>query len=296
MRNLDKAIAPKLRPAKALAILYAILTVMFTITAMTHYLYGLYDELLITLIAVPATLFASLYLYLIKDLNISLHINRGTLILLGTLMQYQLHVSPEIGMHWIFSFPLLSYFTMPLRMAATANLIMLLVTIVQLTQLMSLNMAIKLILVYLMLSGASWCYAYLNQLKQMTLLQFAVTDDQSGAYNSQHLSKVLEEEIARSKVTRRTLSIIAITIEAFHDGQGTFYLLLPNCPMDGAVVLKERLQIDMSQQQWHDIGELQLSAGIATLNEHENADSFLRRASQHLLKQQQTALRFMAFN
>lgn len=321
---------PSLSRNPALALLYVLLAMALTGNAIGHYYLGHYEALLIHLIAVPACVFASLYLFLIREPDISGYVNQGTVLLMAVLMQYQLAFGQNLGIHWLYCFPILSYFALPLRLATALNVVMLLVASLQLMHSEQPLSAMRMSLVYVLMSAASWCYAYLNGLKQKSLLKLAVTDNQSGAYNSRHLAKMLGQEIARSKVTKRTLSLIAITIEdyvqvveihgqpatekllhhfrdelmalvragdeTFHDGKGTFYLLLPNCPMDGAVVLKERLQTDLTQRQWPVAGELQLNTGIATLNDNETADSFLQRASQHLHKQQQTALRLMAFS
>jgi diguanylate cyclase (GGDEF)-like protein len=176
--------------------------------------------------------------------------------------------------------------------------------------------------------GAS--YAISNHIKRSNLLKLAVTDYQSGACNQLHLKTKLYQEVARSKVTNRTLSLLAVTIEdftqileihgqtvgvellkefkevtykilragdeIFHDGNGTFYLLLPNCPIEGVTVLKERLTKSLNEYPWLEVGELQLNMGLATLNYNESADDFLHRASEHVVKQQQTALRLLAFN
>lgn len=321
---------PNLSKNPTLALLYALLALALTGNAIGHYYLGHYEALLIHLIVVPACVFASLYLFLIREPGISVYVNQGTLLLMAALMQYQLAFDQALGIHWLYCFPILSYFALPLRLATLLNFAMIAAAGLQLLQAGFGLEAMRTALVYLIMGAASWCYAYLNGLKQQSLLKLAVTDNQSGAYNSRHLAKMLEQEIARSKVTKRTLSLIAITIEdyvqvieihgqsttekllhhfrdelmnlvragdeTFHDGRGTFYLLLPNCPMEGAVVLKERLQTDLTQRQWPVAGELQLNTGIATLNDNEVADSFLQRASQHLHKQQQTALKLMAFS
>lgn len=314
----------------ALALLYGLLSIALGTTSAAHYLFGHYNALLIYLIATSACAFASLYLYVMREPGVIFYVNQGTLLILAVLTQYLLAFQPELGQYWLYAFPILCYFTLPLGFASWLNGFMLITTCWQLSQATPFNEIVRQGLLYTMIAGTSWCYAYLNGLKYRSLLKLAVTDNQSGAYNSRHLAKMLAQEIARSKVTKRTLSLIAITIEdyiqvldihgqtptekllhffrnklmgqlragdeAFHDGEGTFYLLLPNCPMEGAVVLKERLQNELSKTQWQDIGELQLSTGIVTLNDNEDGESFLLRASQHVKKQQQTALRLMAFS
>jgi diguanylate cyclase (GGDEF)-like protein len=190
--------------------------------------------------------------------------------------------------------------------------------------------SIRLCFMYLVFDLSSFCYAYINTVKRQSLLSLTVTDYQSGAYNNRHLAEKLDQEIARSEVTNRTLSLVAVTIEdygqildihgtnigerllkefhlfvnnlmragddIFHNGKGTFYLLLPNCPIEGALVLKERLFKKTASTQWQYVGDIQLNIGFATLESNENAKQFLHRASEHLVKQQKTALRLLAFD
>ncbi len=311
------------------SVLYLIFAIAVLVLCLGHYYYGLYDIMLTSLTAVPVFGFAAVYLYLNRDETASDYVNLAVMVVLAALLQYQFHFHPELTFHWIFSLPLLSYFVLPLRWAFTVNALTMLATAWQALTFMPSIPAMRLILIYMLLCACSWCYAYLNRQNRIRLMELAVTDYHSGAYNSRHLIHVLEQEMARSKVTKRTLSLIAITIEdyaqiqdihgstltrevlqgfrhelmaliragdeIFHNGKGTFYLLLPNCPVDGAVVFKERLQKEMTRIQWENVGDLQLSTGIATLEDGENADSFLKRASHHVHQQQQTALRLMAF-
>jgi diguanylate cyclase (GGDEF)-like protein len=245
-------------------------------------------------------------------------------------MQYQLNFNPELTMHWVYVFPVISYFALPLSWAFLLNTTVVLCTLSQLIFIISTEQTLKFVFIYMLISMCSLCYAYVNTLKQTNLLKLAVTDYQSGAYNSRYLLKKLHQEIARSETTSRTLSMLAITIDdyqqiqdihgknasnrlvkifrhkliallragddIFHNGKGTFFILLPNCSMEGGVVLKERLLKEMEEEHWGDVGDLQLNVGLASLNHKESAESFLDRASGFVHKQQQTALRLMSFN
>ncbi len=314
----------------ALSLLYALLTCAMSLLCVSHYFFGHFDILLIQLISIAILMFTSIFLFLNRNRAIGRYINLLTLTSIALLAQYQLTFNPELTLHWIYVFPVLSYFALPIRWAFILNITVMACTLSQLLFMMSLEDTIRALFIYMLIGLCSFCYAYVNILKQTNLLKLAVTDYQSGAYNSRYLLHNLHQEIARSETTNRTLSMLAITIddyqqiqdihgknisgkllksfryklivllragdEIFHNGKGTFYILLPNCSMEGGIVLKERLLKQMEEEQWGDVGDLQLNVGLASLNHKENAASFLHRASGFVHKQQQTALRLMSFN
>jgi diguanylate cyclase (GGDEF)-like protein len=314
----------------ALSLLYALIAAAMSLLCINHYFLGHLDVLLIQLMTIAILIFTSVFLFLNRNRAISQYINLMTLTSIALLMQYQLNFNSELTMHWIYVFPVISYFALPLRWGFLLNFAVMVSTLSQLFFLVEIEQTLKFMLIYMLIGMCSLCYAYVNNLKQSNLLNLAVTDYQSGAYNSRYLLHKLHQEIARSETTSRTLSMLAITIDDYqqiqdihgknigsrllktfryklisilragdeisHNGKGTFYILLPNCSMEGGVVLKERLLKEMEEEHWGDVGNLQLNVGLASLNHKENAESFLHRASGFVHKQQQTALRLMSFN
>lgn len=314
----------------ALSLLYALIAGAMSLLCISHYFFGHFDILLIQLMTIAIFIFTSVFLFLNRNRTMSQYINLLTLTSVALLIQYQLNFNPELTMHWIYVFPVISYFALPIRWAFLLNTSVMISTLSQLFFLIGTEQTLKFILVYMLVGMCSLCYAYVNILKQTNLLKLAVTDYQSGAYNSSYLLQKLHQEIARSETTSRTLSMLAITIDdylqireihsknasnrlvklfrhklitllragddIFHNGKGTFFILLPNCSMEGGVILKERLLKEMEEEHWGDVGDLQLNVGLASLNHKENAESFLHRASGFVYKQQQTALRLMSFN
>ncbi|MEY8264558.1 MAG: GGDEF domain-containing protein [Bermanella sp.] len=314
----------------ALTLLYSLLTAASTLLCVCHYWYGHFDMLLINLIAMAIFAFAAIFSSLNRHQYDSKYINLLTLCVIAILMQYPLHEQPQLTLHWIYIFPMLASFILPLPWASALTLAVLASSLAQLTLIYDGQPCLRLGLIYTLIGLCSLCYAYLNASKQQRLLALAVTDYQSGAYNRRFLSRMLEQEISRSQFTQRTLSLLALSIddyqqvldihghgsgvkllrefrvtlieqlragdEVFHDGEGTFYILLPNCPSEGVVLLKERLKVQLDERQWVDVGELQLSVGLATLREAEDSEHFFQRASEQVVKQQQTALRLLAFD
>jgi diguanylate cyclase (GGDEF)-like protein len=322
----------RILPDTGLPMLYAMVAVLLALLATSHYLLGLYELMLITLIAVPVLLFAAVYLRINHEDTAGDLINPAVIGLLAALMVYQLPYAPEITLQWSYSLPVFAFLVLPMRMASMITLVLLLTLAASLfgQHLLPPMEALRGLMILLLLGICTWCYANINSLHRRSLRALAVNDYASGAFNRTHLKVVLDQEIARSYVTHRTLSLIAITLEdhqqiieihgasssrqllhnicqqvrniiragdeIFHDGKGTFYLLLPNCQMDGAVILKERISRQLGENQWGQIGELNFTTGIATLNEGEDSAGFMQRAAKHLLKMQSTALRLVAFS
>ena len=314
----------------AVSLLYALLAGASTLLAISHYVFGHYDIMFLTMITIGIYTPAAIFLFLNREQAYSKYANILILTTVATIIQYQLSIAPELTVHLAFAFPIISYFILPMRWAFTLNTAFMVSTAVQIAVYYETTESIRLILIYLSLGTSSLCYAYINTVKRKNLLNLAVTDYQSGAYNNRYMVEKLHQEIARSAVTNRTLSLLAVTIEdyqqiqdihgqnvsekllkdfhksindllragddIFHNGKGTFYILLPNCPIEGAIVLKERVFKNINAIQWQNVGDLQLNIGFATLESNENAEQFLHRASGHLVKQQQTALRLLAFD
>jgi diguanylate cyclase (GGDEF)-like protein len=314
----------------AVSLLYGLLAGASFLLTISHYFFGYYDAMFLTMIKVGIYTPAAIFLFLNREQAYSKYANILILTSIATIIQYQLSIATEHTIHLAFVFPIICYFILPMRWALTLNMAFMASTSIQIWLFYEITEAIRLILIYMALGTSSLAYAYINTVKRKNLLSRAVTDYQSGAYNNRYMVEKLNQEIARSAVTNRTLSLLAITIEdyqqiqdihgnntserllkdfhkavnnllragdeIFHNGNGTFYILLPNCPIEGAIVLKERVLKNIHPVQWQDVGDLQLVTGFATLESNENTEQFLRRASSHLVKQQKTALRLMAFD
>ncbi|MFT7109072.1 MAG: diguanylate cyclase (GGDEF)-like protein [Psychrobacter glaciei] len=314
----------------AVSLLYTIIAMVCILLSISQYIFGHYDIMFLTMIMIGILLPGAIFLFLNREQSNGKYVNVLILISLGTIMQYQLSIDPDLSIHFAFSFPIICYFILPISWAIQITFIFMVLTFYQVSTSHSMTDSLRLCFTYLVFDLSSFCYAYINTVKRQSLLNLTVTDYQSGAYNNRHLVEKLNQEIARSAVTKRTLSLVAVTIEdygqildihgtniserllkefhytvngllragddVFHDCKGTFYILLPNCPIEGALVLKERLFKKIASIQWQDIGDIQLNIGFATLESSENAQQFLQRASEHLVKQQKTALRLLAFD
>lgn len=315
-------------PAQSL--LYVILAVAGLILSATHYWFGQFEVVLPNLIINLVFFLSAFFLLLNRNKEFSKYFNILSLAAVAILIQYQLSVQKELSFHWLVSYPVISFMLLPISWALTINISIFTSTAFLFSSKLGEIESFQYLLLIFLVNICALGYAVSNQIKRDNLLKLAVTDYQSGAYNQQHLTTKLQQEVARSKVTNRTLSLLAVTIEdhhqimeihgrsvsdgvlhefkdviykilragdeVFHNGSGTFYILLPNCPIEGVTVLKERLMKTLELHAWSEVGELQLNTGVATLNFNESANDFLQRASQHVIKQQQTSLRLLAFD
>jgi diguanylate cyclase (GGDEF)-like protein len=314
----------------AVSLLYVLIAGVCILLSISQYIFGHYDMMFLTMIMIGVLVPGAFFLFLNREQSNIKYVNLLILTSLAIIIQYQLNIAPNLSIHFAICFPIICYFILPISWAIKINIIFMMCTFYQIAISHLLVDSIRLCFIYLVFDLSSFCYAYINTVKRQSLLDHTVTDYQSGAYNNRHLAENLNQEIARSSVTKRTLSLVAVTIEdygqisdihgtnigegllkefhqfvnsllragddIFHNGKGTFYLLLPNCPIEGALVLKERLLKKTASEQWQHVGDIQLNIGFATLESNENAKQFLHRASEHLVKQQKTALRLLAFD
>jgi diguanylate cyclase (GGDEF)-like protein len=250
--------------------------------------------------------------------------------LLAILALYQLLDYPTLMSHYLYALPLFSFFCLPILNATIINIVVALVTSLMMWNEFGWQEGLRSGTNYCLFLGSAWCYAYLTQIKQNSLRRLALTDQVSGAYNKRHFYHTLDREISRSENSQDPISLIALTIDDYHQmvdihgrrsidtflslftersrnviragdeifrlEEDLFILLLPHCPNDGAIVLMERIKRNLQQQSWDPIPELNLSTSAATWSTGETAQELQKRLLQSLTKQQQTALQIGAFS
>jgi diguanylate cyclase (GGDEF)-like protein len=311
-------------------ILYTLASLAICILMIDQYRQGLYSLVLSNAIGVPAFLFSAIYLYINRDHSPSLWVHHVLIILLAILALYQLVDYPTLMTHYLYALPLFSFFCLPVLNATIIN-----VTIAAITSLMMWNSlgweeGLRSGTNYCLFLGSAWCYAYLTQIKQNSLRRLALTDQVSGAYNKRHFYHTLDREISRSENSNDPISLIALTIDDYHQmvdihgrrsingflslftersrnviragdeifrlEEDLFILLLPHCPNEGAIVLMERIKRNLQQQSWDPIPELNLSTSAATWSTGETSKELQKRLLQSLTKQQKTTLQLAAFS
>ncbi|MEH6449954.1 MAG: diguanylate cyclase [Oleispira sp.] len=311
-------------------ILYTLAAFAICILMVDQYRQGLYSLVLSNAIGVPAFLFSAIYLYINRDHSPSLWVHHVLIILLATLALYQFMDYPALMTHYLYALPLFSFFCLPILNATIIN-----ITIAAITSLMMWNAqgweeGLRSGTNYCLFLGSAWCYAYLTQIKQNSLRRLALTDQVSSAYNKRHFYHTLDREISRSENSNDPISLIALTVDDYHQmmdihgrrsintflalftersrniiragdevfrlEEDLFILLLPHCPNDGAIVLMERIKRNLQQQSWDPIPELNLSTSAATWSTGETSKELQKRLLQSLTKQQKTTLQLAAFS
>lgn len=311
-------------------ILYTLAAFAIAILMIDQYRQGLYSLVLSNSIGIPAFLFSAIYLYINRDHSPSLWVHHLLILLLATLALYQLVDYPVLMSHYLYALPLLSFFCLPVINASFINIAVAFVTTFMMWNEFGWQEGLRAGINYCLFLGSAFSYAYLTQIKQGSLRRLALTDQVSGAYNKRHFYHTLDREISRSENSNDPISLIALTIDDYHQmmdihgrrsinsfltlftdrsrtiiragdevfrlEEDLFILLLPHCPNDGAIVLMERIKRNLQQQSWEPIPELNVSTSAATWSTGETSQELQKRLLQSLTKQQKTALQIGAFS
>ncbi|MBL4796189.1 MAG: GGDEF domain-containing protein [Oleispira sp.] len=311
-------------------ILYTLAAFAICILMIDQYRQGLFSLVLSNAIAVPAFLFSAIYIYINRDHTPALWVHHILISVLSLLALYQLTEFPELMTHYLYALPLFSFFCLPILNATILNLVVAMITTSMMWNEFGWQEGLRSGINYCLFLGSAFCYAYLTQVKQKSLRRLALTDPVSGAYNKRHFYHTLDREISRSENTQDPISLIALTIDDYHQmmdihgrrsmdqflsqftdrsrsiiragdevfrlEEDLFILLLPHCTNDGAIVLMERIKRNLQQQSWDPVAELSLSTSAATWSTGETAQELQKRLLQSLTKQQKTTLQLAAFS
>jgi|AZIK01.1.fsa_nt_gi diguanylate cyclase (GGDEF)-like protein len=311
-------------------LVYSLAAVAISILIYDQYRQGLYSLVLSNCIAIPALLFSAIFIYINRDRDAYAWINYPLICLLAGLGLYQLLDYPVLMTHYLYAFPLFSYFCLPINHGTWFNVAIALAMTVLVWLDEGALSAIRSGTNYSLLVGSAWCYAYLTQLKGWSLQRLALTDQISGAYNRSHFHHVLEREIARGESARQHVSLIGLVLEEYHQladlhgnrsvsqflprfvtiiqqqvraedemfrlGDDLFVLVLPNCAEEGAIVLLERIKRKLEGQIWRPFAELSLGAAAVTRQPHEASEALEQRLMGRLKKQKRTSLQLAAFS
>jgi diguanylate cyclase (GGDEF)-like protein len=311
-------------------ILYTLAALAICILIVDQYRQGLYVLVLSNAIGVPAFLFSAIFLYINRDRTPSLWVHHILIVLLASLALYQLADYPALMTHYLYALPLFSFFCLSILNATVINIVIVIITSSILWSELGWQEGLRTGTNYSLFLGSTWCFAYLTQLKQNSLRRLALTDQVSNAYNKRHFYHTLDREISRSQNSYDPISLIAITIDDYHQmmdinglrsinnflslftsrartviragdevfrlEEDLFILLLPHCPNDGAIVLMERIKRNLQQQSWEPIPELNVSTSTATWATGETSQELQKRLLQSLTKQQKTTLQLAAFS
>ena len=310
-------------------VVYTLAAVAVSILMYDQYRQGLYALVLSNAIAIPAFLFSAIFIFINRNRETFSWVNYPLIFLLVALALYQLPQYPELMIHYLYAVPLFSYFCLPIIQATLFNFLVALMVIVIVWSELGTAYGLRTGTNYLLLLGSAWCFAYLTMLKSESLKRLALTDPESGAYNSRHFSHTLEREIARSNTTRQSVSLIGLVIEdykqlidihgnrviqqllpgfvrrsqdqiraadeVFRLAEDRFVLVLPHCPEDGAIVLMERVKRNLQQQTWKPVAEMTLETAAVSWQPGEDSADLEKRLDLKLKKQKRASLQLAAF-
>lgn len=316
--------------SRILSIYYVLCAIALSVLCYDYYLQGFYPLTLTGSASIPLFLFAAIYHFIQRDNPTHYYVDLLLLLCITSLILYQIGEYPDFMLHWAFSLPLISFFILPLSLALVMHLTMLSLIGGVFVEYQNVDAAIRAATNYGLLTGSAWCYAYLAALKNQSLKRLAITDYLTGAYNKKHLMELLKQEIARSQATGNHLGLIALEIddfqqmndihgrgptnqllknfteelrkltragdEVFREADSQFFLLLPNCSKDGAIVLKERLRRHIDQLTWEPISEITIVTGVVALEPGMNEAQLYENAISGLRRSQQNSLRLLALS
>lgn len=303
--------------------LYFLAALSMMALSIQNYRYGLYPLVysasLITLICFGIACYAKLA-YKISNLERAslAALCISMLLIVKDSMSYATDV-----MYWAYPLGLFSYLALTLRQANALNAAVALFLSISLVLNATLHDALAFAASYTLLIALGSTFAKLHQKRSRSLVELAITEPLTSAYNMRHLDDTLRKEICRSDRTGNPLSIIALEVDYFSqvseahgystsnnllkqvsgtlegmiragdsqyfDGKARFYLMLPCTPAEGVLVIAERIRRTIQESSWPAVESLTASLGCASLNPEKgeiSAERMLNYAHDALFEAQ----------
>ncbi|KZY89686.1 hypothetical protein A3744_15620, partial [Oleiphilus sp. HI0073] len=201
-------------------------------------------------------------------------------------------------MYWVIPLGLFTYIALPLKQARILNIVVLCCFALLLFLQQPLLNAFMFCTSYLLMMAFGGTFAALHQQRSRTLVELAIHEPVTGAYNMRHLEDTLTKEICRSGRTEKPLSMVALEIDYFEqvedmhgltakqqllqqvadtlqgmiragdsqyfDAEQRYYLLLPCTPEEGVLVIAERIRRTIEESSWPTIESITVSLGCCT--------------------------------
>lgn len=278
--------------------LYLLAAIITAILGIQNYRYGIYplvySSSIITLIFVGIACYAQ-FAYRVSTLE------RTNLVALSVTVAIVLLQSLSHAVqlaYWLPPLGLFAYLALPLNQARILNLLSLSIFTVLLAVQAPLLNVFLFITSYMLMMAFAGTFASLHQSRSRTLVELAIHEPLTGAYNIRHLEDTLNKEICRSGRTEKPLSLVALEIDYFDqveqlhgvntklellqhvsetlegmiragdtqyfDGDKRFYLLLPCTPEEGVLVIAERIRRTIEESTWPEVDNITTSLGCST--------------------------------
>jgi len=201
-------------------------------------------------------------------------------------------------MYWLVPLGLFAYIALPLKQAHLLNitaLVLFTITLYQQSTLLNVSLFIT---CYVLMIAFAGTFAALHQKRSRSLVELAIHEPVTSAYNIRHLEDTLNKEISRSSHTEKPLSLVALEIDYFEqieemhgvaaqqellqqlsetlDGmiragdsqyfnaKQRYYLLLPCTPEEGVLVISERIRRAIEESTWPTVDSITVSLGCTT--------------------------------
>lgn len=278
--------------------LYLLAAIIMAILGMQNYRYGLYN--LVYSASLISLIFFGLASYTKVAYQIT-NLERANLTALSItllIVIWEAFGNAAEVMYWVIPLGLFIYIAIPLHQARILNLIALLCF----TGLLYLQLPLLDVFMfcssYLLMMTFGGTFAALHQQRSRTLVELAIHEPITGAYNIRHLEDTLTKEICRSGRTENPLSMIALEIDYFDqieelhgvvskqqltqqvsdtlegmiragdsqyfDAKQRYYLLLPCTPEEGVLVIAERIRRTIEESAWPTVDSITVSLGCST--------------------------------
>lgn len=278
--------------------LYVLATVIMAMLGVQNYRYGVYPLVytasLLSLVFLGISIYAR-FAYKVTSLE------RANLAALSFAIALLLWESQDHAlnlMYWLIPLGLFAYIALPLKQARILNVIALTLFTITLYQQSTLLNVSLFITCYVLMIAFAGTFAALHQKRSRTLVELAIHEPITSAYNIRHLEDTLNKEICRSGRTEKPLSLVALEVDYFDqveemhglaaqqellqqlsetlngmiragdsqyfDAKQRFYLLLPCTPEEGVLVISERIRRAIEESTWPTIDSITASLGCTT--------------------------------
>jgi len=309
--------------SRVVATLYLLSGVLMLLLSIQNYRYGLYP------LVYSASLIACMLIGLAAYARFATNpaqLNRAgvwVLSLCFVLITKDSFDYPIEVKHWAFPIGLLSFIALKHRAAMILTSVAAAALTLALINAEGLVRALSFATSYTLLIALASTFAQLHQQRSRTLVELAIHEPMTRAYNYRYLEETLEKEICRADRTGKPLSLLALEIDYFpqvqdvhgtlvandllnqfsetlhsmiragdseyYDSSRIFYLLLPCTPSEGVVVIAERIRRTIEESSWPVVDAITVSLGCTSyLTEARDCtvNSFINDANVALIEAQ----------
>ncbi len=299
------------------AVTYGLAAIFMFFLAIQNYRYGFYELVYTATLLIPLFAFGVAYTLTQRYLEIKDYAHHILLGIAVLLMAINIFQGATNAIQWIYPIGLLSYLILPFKSANVFNGAVLLSIAAVILFKQDIYICMVFLTGYLLVSSIAGVFAYLHHRNSRSLIELSLHDAMTGAYNTKHLDDTLTKEICRTTVTGHSLSLIALKIDYFEQftnlnsnnsakelvielskmlgsmiragdshyfNEGClFYLLLPNTPQEGVVVMAERVRRTIEEANWQMINSMTISLGCTTSSGSDATAESLRKEAQKSL-------------